>query len=159
MDGCDITSYAGETTGTAQQGMRGFLWFFLCLFSVAPLVWADPAARVASAPGYDAVVTDVVLVQTGSSVRVSGHVRRGLPWAGTGWGCLDLSFFDQNKDLIRRIATDYFPRPIPRAFHSAYEPASRFLVVLNGVTRRVSAVVIEYRDQARSDAAFTPRHD
>lgn len=138
--------------------MRGFLWFFLCLFSVAQLAGADPAARIELKPGYDAVVTDVVLIQTGSSVRVSGRVRRGQPWADTGGGCLDLWFFDQNGSLIRRVVTDYFPRPIPRTFHSAYEPESRFQVVLNGVTQRVSTVAIAYRDQACSDAAFTPGH-
>jgi hypothetical protein len=93
-------------------------------------------------PSYSMSVLDLTVVQHGPSVSISGHVRRSDPWAETTWGYLEISLFDQNGGLIRKIEAEYSPRPIPRSFRSAYQPESRFSININSVIRPVHVVKI-----------------
>jgi hypothetical protein len=128
------------------KGMRCSLHLLLLLLAADQFVQADRVPKIVVTPSYSVVVTDLTVVQYGPLVSISGHLRRSDPWAGTAWGYLEISLFEQNGGLIRQLAADYSPRPIPHSFHSAYQPQSRFSVNINAVTRPVRVVKIAYRD-------------
>jgi hypothetical protein len=111
-------------------------------------VEAAPAPKIYVKPNNAVVITDIAVVQHWPSVLISGYVCRSNPWSGTGWGYVEISLFDQSGSLIRRIAANYLPRPIPHSFQSSYQPRSRFSVAVNAVTGRpIRAVEIAYRDR------------
>ena len=120
------------------------IFLFVCV-AVQP-VRADPGLIISLQSSYAVEILDAKVAQNGSSISISGSVRRSDPWAPTGWGRLEISLFDELGALIRRVAADYSPRPIPHNFHSAYESRSRFLIIIKGITRSVGRVEIAYRD-------------
>ena len=121
---------------------------FLLLFATYEFVEAAPALKIYVKPNNAVVITDITVVQHGSSVSISGYVRRSNPWSGTGWGFIEISLFDQSGAKISRIEANYFPRPIQHSFQSPYQPRSRFSVTVNAVTGRpIRAVEIAYRDK------------
>jgi hypothetical protein len=128
------------------KGMRCSLHLLLLLFTADQFARADPVPKIVVTPSYSLAVMDLTVAHHGPLVSISGHVRRSDPWAETTWRYLEISLFDQHGGLIRRIAADYSPRPIPRSFHSAYQPQSRFSVTINAATRLVRTVKIAYRD-------------
>lgn len=130
--------------------MRGLRHFFSLLLTTLQFAEADPAPRIDLLPSYTVEVLDPQVVQNGSSVTVFGSVRRATPWAGTDWGFLEIALFDDQGALIKRVAADYAPRPIPESFHSSYQPRSHFSTSINGVTRGVTSVQIRYRDGSSS---------
>lgn len=127
--------------------MRCSLHIFLFLLAAGQFVKADPVPQIVVTPSHSLMVTDVTVVQHGPLVSISGHVRRSDPWTETTWGYLEISLFDQSGGLIRQIAVDYSPRPMPRSYHSAYHPQARFSVTLYAAARPVQAVKIAYRNQ------------
>jgi hypothetical protein len=128
--------------------MRFFMRFFLLLFATSEFVEAAPAPKIYVKPNNAVVIIDIRVIQHGSSVLISGYVRRSNPWSGTGWGYIEISLFDHSGDLISRIEANYFPRPIQHSFQSAYQPRSRFSVTTNAVTGRpIRVVEIAYRDR------------
>ena len=128
----------------AKKDMRVFSEFLLLLFATIQLVQAEPPPRVdLPASGILEVLNPVVSLK-GSEATVSGSVQSSTPWAETAWGHLEVALFDDGGDLIRRVAVDYSPRPVPHHFHSAYQPRSRFSVTIEGVTRTVRSVEISY---------------
>src|SRR5271155_5687529 len=93
--------------------MRGFLQFLLLLFATIQLVQADPPPRV-SMPDSDILeVLNPIVILNGSEATISG-VQPSTPWAETDWGHLQVALFDDRGDLIKRVAVDYSPRPVPR---------------------------------------------
>jgi hypothetical protein len=137
-----------EYSTVLHKRMRFFMRVFLLLFATYEFVEAAPAPKIYVKPNNAVVITDTTLVQYGSSVLISGDVRRSNPWSGTGWGYVEISLFDQSGGLIKRIAANYFPRPIPHSFQSAYQPRSRFSVTVNAVAGQpFRAVEIAYRDR------------
>ena len=130
--------------------MRGFWQVFSLLFAMLQCVQANPPPRIDLLPSYTIEVLSPQVVQIGSSVTVFGSVRRSAPWAGTGWGFLEITLFDDRGGLIKRVAADYSPRPIPESFHSSYQPHAYFSTSINGVTRPVVSVQIRYRDGSSS---------
>jgi hypothetical protein len=96
-------------------------------------------------PSYSVSVLDVAVTQHGPLVAISGHVRRSDPWAESAWGYLEISLLDKNGGLIRKIAANYSPRPIPHSFRSAYQPESRFSIIINAIRGPVQMVKIVYR--------------
>jgi hypothetical protein len=108
-------------------------------------VRAERVPQIVVAPSYSVVVVDVTFVQHGPAVSISGGLRRWDPWIESPLGYLEISLFDQNGGLIRQIAADYFPKPIPHSFHSASQPQSRFSAHFNAVARPVRVVKIVYR--------------
>src|ERR1700730_14185106 len=128
--------------------MRFFMRFFLLLFATYEFVEAAPAPKIYVKPNNAVVIIDITVVQHGSSVLISGYVRRSNPWSGTGWGYMELSLFDRSGGLVRTIAANYFPMPLRHSFQSASQPRSRFPVTINAVTGRpIRAIEIAYRDR------------
>jgi hypothetical protein len=109
---------------------------------VAQLAHGVPPPRIELPPNETLEILDPIVVQNGSTVAVSGRVRRLLPWADTAWDHIQISLYDENGSSIIEIATDYSPRPIPHPYRSAYEPSSRFAVRFKGITRRIHFVRI-----------------
>jgi hypothetical protein len=122
--------------------MRAICITLLSLFIIAQLGHGDPPPTIELPPNNTLEVVDPVVAQTGSSVTVSGRVKRSIPWGETGWDHIEISLYDENGSLILEVATDYSPRPILHPYRSAYEPRSRFAVKIKGVTRRVHSVRI-----------------
>src|SRR5271165_2592543 len=120
------------------------IFLFLCV-SVQP-VRADPGLIISLRSSYTVEILDTEVAQNGSSISISGSIRRFDPWAPTGFGYLEISIFDHLGALIKRVETDYSPRPIPHSFHNAYESRSRFSITIKGITRSVGKVEIGYRD-------------
>ena len=137
--------------------MRGLCQVVCLLFATLQCIHADAAPRIDLLPSYTVEVLSPQVVQNGSSVAVFGSVRRSTPWAGTGWGFLEIELFDVNGGLIKRVAADYSPRPIPESFHSSYQPHAHFSTNINGVTRPVTSVQIGYRDGSSSLLKTTDR--
>lgn len=128
--------------------MRCPLHLLLMLLATDQFLQADQIPQIVVMPSYSALVLDITVVQHGPLVSISGHVQRWDPWIESTWGYLEISLLDQNGGLIRKIAAEYSPRPIPRSFHSAYQPESRFSVIIDAVTRPVRVVKIVYRQGA-----------
>ena len=137
--------------------MRGLCQILSLLFATLQCIHADSAPRIDLLPSYTVEVLSPQVVQNGSSVTVFGNVRRSTPWAGTGWGFLEIALFDEHGGLIKRVATDYSPRPIPETFHSSYQPRAHFSTSINGVTRPVTSEQIGYRDGSSSLLKTTDR--
>jgi hypothetical protein len=110
------------------------------------LVQAEPLPRV-DLPASDILeVLNPIVMLKGSEATISGSAQPSTPWAETDWGHLEVALFDDHGDLIKRVAVDYFPRPVPHQFHSAYQPRSYFFVTIHGITRSVRSVEISYHD-------------
>jgi hypothetical protein len=122
--------------------MRTVFRMLLSLSVLTQLLYGEPPPKIELPPSATLEVLDPTVVQTDSIVAVSGRVKRSIPWAETAWDHIQISLFDENGSLIIEVATDYSPRPIPRAYHSAYEPSSRFAVRIKGITRHVHSVRI-----------------
>src|ERR1700730_4956625 len=118
------------------------IFLFVCV-GVQP-VRADTGLIISLQPSYAVEILGTRVTQNGSSISISGSVRRSDPWAPTGWGHLEISLFGDLGALIKRVEADYSPRPIPHNFHSAYESRARFLITIKGVTRPVRRVEIAY---------------
>ena len=128
------------------KDMRGFLQFLLLLFATIQLVQAEPPPRV-DLPASDILeVLNPIVILQGSEATICGSVQPSTPWAETDWGHLQVALFDDRGDLIKRVAVDYSPRPVPHRFHSAYQPRSYFSVTIDGITRSVRCVEISYHD-------------
>ena len=128
------------------KDMRGFFQFLLLLFAIVQFVHAEPTPRV-DLPASDTLeVLNPKVILKGSAVAISGSVQPSIPWAETDWGYLEVALFDDHGGLIKRVAVDYSPRPVPHSFHSAYQPRSYFSVTINGITRCVRSVEISYHD-------------
>ena len=126
--------------------MRPFLLLILTLLALDRFARADQVPRIEITPSYSMSELDVRVIQHGPLVSISGHVRRSDPWAESTWGYLEISLFDRNSELIRRFAAEYFPRPMPHEYRSAYQPESRFSLTIYAVTRPVYVVKIVNRD-------------
>jgi hypothetical protein len=111
------------------EDMRGFSQFLLLLFATIQVAHAGPPPRV------DLPASDILEVLNPST-----------PWAETDWGHLQVALFDDRGELIKRVAVDYSPRPVPHRFHSSYQPRSHFSVTIDGVTQSVRSVEISYHD-------------
>ena len=133
--------------------MRCFLHVLLLLLAADQFAQGNPAPKIVVVPNYSMEVTDITVVQHGPLVTISGHVRRSDPWTETAWGYLEISLLDGNGSLLSRTATEYSPRPIERAFHSAYQPQSTFSVTFNSAKGSVRGVKIAYRDGPLSHLA------
>lgn len=126
--------------------MRALLQFLLLPLAAIQLVQGEPPPRVdLPASGILEVFNPIVIVK-GSEATISGMVQPSTPWAATDWGHLQVALFDDRGDLIKRVAVDYSPRPVPNHFHSAYQPRSYFFVTIHGITRFVRSVEISYHD-------------
>jgi hypothetical protein len=75
------------------------------------------------------------------------------PWAGTTWGHLEVSLLDSKGNLIKKIPTDYFPRPIARLQHSATQPRAFFGINIDAGSQSVALVRIAYQDGSISHLA------
>ena len=102
----------------------------------------EPPPTIELPPDPTLEVLNPTVVQNGSTVAVAGRVRRLIPWADTSWDHVEVTLLDENGSAIIEVATDYSPRPIPRAYRSAFEPTSRFELRIRGITRRAHAVRI-----------------
>jgi hypothetical protein len=122
--------------------MRAILTILLSLFIIAQPGRGEPPPTIELPPNTTLEILDPVVVQRGSSVAVSGRVKRLLPWSDTAWDHIEISLYDQNGSLIIEVAVDYSPRPIPHPYRSAYEPIARFAAKITGITRRAHAVRI-----------------
>jgi len=141
-----LTFNATRRLVAVNKDMRGFLQFLLLLFATIQLVQAEPLLRV-DLPASDILeVLNPIVILQGSEATISGSVHPSTPWAETDWGHLQVALFDDRGDLIKRVAVDYFPRPVPHDFRSAYQPRSYFSVTIRGITRCVRSVEISYHD-------------
>src|ERR1700693_6642775 len=128
------------------KDMRGFFQFLMPLFATIQLVHAEPTPRVDLPENDSLEVMDPKVILKGPTATISGSVQPSIPWAETDWGYLEVALHDNHGGLIKRVAVDYFPRPVPHSFHSAYQPRSHFYVTINGLTRSVRSVVISYHN-------------
>ena len=103
--------------------MRAIFTALLSLFIIAQLTHGESRPTIELAPNDTLEILDPAVVQRGSSVAVSGQVKRLIPWADTAWDHIEISLYDEKGSLILKIATEYSPRPIPRPYRSAYEPS------------------------------------
>jgi hypothetical protein len=131
--------------------MRGRFQILLILFVTVQIVQADQAARIDLPASYTLEILQPEIIQYDSWVTVSGAVRQSTPWAATAWGYLEISLFDKHGALIKRVVTNYFPRPIPYFPHGSYQPRSHFFATISGVSRTVHSVQIDFRDGSISD--------
>jgi hypothetical protein len=122
--------------------MRVIFTIFLGIFVAAQFVVAESPPTIELVPNDALEILNPVAIRSGSSITVSGQVKRSAPWADTAWDHIEISLYDERGSLILEVATDYSPRPIPHPYRSAYEPSSRFAVKINGVTRPVRTVRI-----------------
>jgi hypothetical protein len=122
----------------------------LLLFATLQCVQADQAPRIDLPPSYTVEILSPQVIEKASSVTVFGSLRRSTPWAGTDWGFLEIALFDEHGRLIKRVAADYSPKPIPESFHSPYQPRAHFSASINGVNRPVTSVLIRYHDGSSS---------
>ena len=128
------------------EDMRGFSQFLLLLFATIQVAHAGPPPRV-DLPASDILeVLNPIVILEGSEATISGSVQPSTPWAETDWGHLQVALFDDRGELIKRVAVDYSPRPVPHRFHSSYQPRSHFSVTIDGVTQSVRSVEISYHD-------------
>ena len=67
--------------------------FLLLCVAVQP-VRANPGLIISVRSSYTVEILDTKVAQNGSSISISGSVRRSDPWAPTGWGHLEISLFD-----------------------------------------------------------------
>jgi hypothetical protein len=114
----------------------------LSLSVIAQFATGEPPPTIELPANPKLEILDPTVVQNCSTVAVAGRVKRIIPWADTSWDHIELTLLDENGSAIVDVATDYSPRPIPRAYRSAYEPSSRFEVRIKGITKRVYAVRI-----------------
>jgi hypothetical protein len=108
--------------------------------------WAQIPPKIDLPPSYTLEILDPTISQKGGVVSVSGSVRMANPWAETAWGYLELSLLDDKGDLITKVPVDYFPKPVPRTYHSDNEPMAVFGVSVNVGDRTVGTVRIVYHD-------------
>jgi len=128
------------------KDMRSSFQFLLLLFATIKLVQAQPTPRVDLPASYTLEVLNPKVILKGSEAAISGSVQPSTPWAETDWGYVEVELFDDHGGLIKRVAVDYSPRPVPHHFHSAYQPRSYFFVTIHGITRSVRSVEISYHD-------------
>ena len=103
------------------EDMRGFSQFVLLLFATIQVAHAGPPPRV-DLPASDILeVLNPIVILEGSEATISGSVQPSTPWAETDWGHLQVALFDDRGELIKRVAVDYSPRPVPHRFHSSYD--------------------------------------
>jgi hypothetical protein len=118
-------------------------WDVPLLATIQP-VHAEPTPRVDLPENDTLEVMDPKVILKGSTATISGSVQPSIPWAETDWGYLEVALYDNHGGLIKQVAVDYFPRPVPHPFHSAYQPRSHFYVTIKGATQSVRSVVISY---------------
>ena len=114
----------------------------LGLSVIAQFVHGDPPPKIELPPNETLEILDPAAVQNDSTVAVAGRIKRLIPWADTSWDHIQITLLDETGSAIIEVATDYSPRPIPRAYRSAFEPSSRFELRIRGITKRVHVVRI-----------------
>ena len=125
----------------------------LLLLLTTSLCRAQQPPSIELPPSYTVEVLSPAVSQNGSAVSVSGWVRMSNPWAGTTWGHLEVSLLDSKGNLIKKIPTDYFPRPIARLQHSANQPEAFFAINIDAGSQSVALVRIAYQDGSISHLA------
>ena len=114
----------------------------LSLSVIAQLALGAPPPKIDLPPNATLEILDPTVVQSDSTVAVSGRVKRLIPWADTAWDHIQITLYDENGSSIIEVATDYSPRPIPHRYRSAYGPSARFALRIKGITRRVHLIRI-----------------
>ena len=130
----------------ANKNMRSLLQFLLLLLAAIQLAQAGPPPTVDLPASEILEVLNPIVILKGSEAAISGSVQPSTPWAETVWGHLQVALFDDRGHLIKQVAVNYSPRPVPHDFHSAYQPRSYFFVTIHGITRSVRSVEISYHD-------------
>jgi len=114
------------------------------LLSAVPASAQNPTIELP--PSYTLEVLDAAASQQRGVVSVSGWVRLATPWAGTSFGCLEVSLLDNGGNLIKKLRVDYFPKPMHRIYHSADEHRAFFAVNVDVGSQSVASVRIVYHD-------------
>ncbi len=88
-----------------------------------------------------------------SSTRVSGTVRPGFDYSKTTHAHIDVKVIGADNRLIAALATDYFPRPIPRDYRGQPSRGS-FSARLPLVPAAGSTIRVAFHQTRRADCEF-----